>query len=109
MKGYAYIRTNNNNASLLKQMEILKAFVVQKNWHLDSVYADVGSGNDMLLKMIEDAQQGKINYIIASDPARISRNPDYLFNIVRQLREQNKVHIVTVDNQINTFLNKNIL
>lgn len=115
MKCVAYFRTANredNYTSLLIQMEMIKDFIAQNNWQLDSVYADIGFGIDMnenLHKMVEDAKQGKIDVIIVSDPARISRNLDYLSNIFRKLREQNKVHIVTVDNQINTFLNNNIL
>lgn len=115
MKCVAYFRTanrENNNTSLLIQMEMIKDFIAQNNWQLDSVYADIGFGIDMnenLHKMVEDAKQGKIDVIIVSDLARISRNPDNLTNIFRELREQNKVHIVTVGNQINTFLNDNIL
>lgn len=115
MKCVVYFRTANredNYTSLLIQTEMIKDFIAQNNWQLESVYADIGFGTDInenLHKMIEDAQQGKIDVIIVSDPARISRNSDYLSNIFRKLREQNKVHFVTVDNQINTFLNNNIL
>lgn len=115
MKFVAYFRTANredNYTSLLIQMEMVKDFIAQNNWQLESVYADIGLGiniNENLHKMIEDAKQGKIDVIIVSDLARISRDPDYLSNIFSKLSEQNKVHIVTVDNQINTFLNNNIL
>ncbi|MUK88198.1 hypothetical protein GMD78_07300 [Ornithinibacillus sp. L9] len=85
MNCFAYVRTangKNKDASLLKQTEMKNAFIAQNNWQLESVYTDIDSGNDMnesLLKMIEDAQQGKIDVIITSDPTRISRNRDYLF------------------------------
>lgn len=59
--------------------------------------------------MIEDAQQEKIDVIIASDSSRISRKYSDLSNILGKLRESNKVHIITVDNQINTILNDNII
>lgn len=114
MKCFAYVRTangKNKDASLLRQTEMIKAFIAQNNWQLDSVYTSIDSGNvlnDSLLKMIDDAQQGKIDVIITSDPARISRNRDYLFNVLGKLREQNNVHIITVDNQINTVLNGSI-
>lgn len=114
MKCIAYIRTantKNKDASLLIQTEMIKTYIVQNNWQLNSVYTDIGYGNDVnkgFLKMIEDTQLGKIDVIIASDPARISRNREDLFNILAKLRKENKVHIITVDNQINTFLNSSI-
>lgn len=89
-------------------MEMVKDFIAQNNWQLESVYADNGFGidiNENLYKMIEDAQQGKIDVIIVSNPARISRNSDSsLFKILGKLREENKVHIFTVDKQVNTLL-----
>lgn len=114
MKCVAYFRTANredNYTSLLIQMEMVKDFIAQNNWQLESVYADIGFGidiNENLHKMIEDAKKGKIDVIIASDPARISRNREVLFNILAKLRKESKVHIITVDNQINTFLNSSI-
>ncbi|MEC0664826.1 recombinase family protein [Priestia flexa] len=113
MRCVAYVRTanrKNKDASLLIQTEMIKAYIAQNNWQLDSIYTDIGSGigmNKNLLKMIEDAQQEKIDVIIASDPSRISRKYSDLSNILGKLCESNKVHIITVDNQINTILNDN--
>jgi DNA invertase Pin-like site-specific DNA recombinase len=59
--------------------------------------------------MIEDAHQEKINVIIVSDPSRISRNSDYLSNIVEKLREEYKIRIITVDYGINAFLHNSLL
>ncbi|MCG7314475.1 recombinase family protein [Priestia flexa] len=110
---FAYVRTNsgkNKEISLQKQTGIIEDFIDQNNWNLDSVYADVGSGNNInknFLKMIEDAQQEKINVII-SDPSRISRNSDYLSNMIEKLHEEYKIRIITVDYGINTFLHNNL-
>lgn len=114
MKCFAYVRTNsgkNKEISLQKQTGIIEDFIDQNNWYLDSVYADVGSGNNInknFLKMIEDAQQEKINVIIVSDPSRISRNSNYLSNMVEKLREEYKIRIITVDYEINTFLHNSL-
>ena len=115
MKCVAYFRTANredNYTSLLIQTEMIKDFNAQNNWQLESVYADIGFGidiNENLHKMIEAAQQRKIDVIIVSDPAWISRNSDILFKTLGKLREESKVYMITVDKQIKTFLNKNIL
>lgn|SRR5699024_1304610 len=114
MKCFAYVRTNNGKnkeVSLQKQTGIIEDFIVQNNWYLDSVYADIGLGNNInkdFIKMIEDAQQEKIDAIIVSDPSRISRNSDYLSFIIEKLREEYKIRIITVDYGVNTFLHNNL-
>lgn len=113
MKCFAYVRINNGKnkeVSLQKQTGIIEDFIDQNNWNLASVYADVGSGNNIksFLKMIEDAQREKINVIIVSDPSRISRNSDYLSNVFEKLREEYKIRIITVYYGINTFLHNSL-
>ena len=54
--------------------------------------------------MIEDARQGKFDIIVATDPSRILRSTE-LLSENGNLRNTNKVHIVTVDNRINTIQN----
>ncbi|MFB4474260.1 recombinase family protein [Virgibacillus sp. SK37] len=112
MKCVAYVRTasKNNEVALTKQMEMIKEFISEKNWKLDSVYTDVESGvkvNENLHKMIEDAQKGKIDVIVAADTTRILRTKE-MANVLGKLYELNKVHLITVDNRINTFLNDDI-
>ncbi|WP_062351182.1 recombinase family protein [Bacillus kwashiorkori] len=114
MKYFAYVRTSNGKNkedSLQKQTGIIEDFIVQNNWYLDSVYADIGLGSNInknFIKMIEDAQQEKIDAIIVSDPSRISRNSDYLSFIIEKLREEYKIRIITVDYGVNTFLHNNL-
>ena len=91
-------------------MEMIESFVSEKSWKLDSVYTDVGSGaklNKNLHKMIEDAQKGKLGVIVATNPSRILRNNE-ISNVLGKLIESNKIHLITVDNRINTFLNDEI-
>lgn len=66
---------------------------------------DSGFGKNKNLKlMIEDARQGKFDIIVATDPSRILRSTE-LLSENGNLRNTNKVHIVTVDNRINTIQN----
>lgn len=113
MKCVAYVRTaskKNKDANLLKQTEMIKAFIEEKNCKLDSVYTDTGSGvntNKNLLRMLEDAEQEKFDVIVAIDPSRILRNSD-LSSVIGKLREENKVHIFTVDKRIDTIFKDDI-
>ncbi|TXL65053.1 recombinase family protein [Cerasibacillus terrae] len=113
MNCVAYVRTankKNKEANLLKQTEMIKAFIEEKNWQLDSVYTDTGSGINMnknLHRMIEDAQQEKFDVIVAIDPSRILRNSD-LSSVIGKLHEENKVHIITVDKRVDTLLKDDI-
>jgi len=110
MNCVAYIRTaSKNEGALTEQMEKIEEFISEKNWKLDSVYTDVGSGvkvNKSLHKMIEDAQTGEIDVIVAADTTRILRT-NKIANVLGKLQES-KVHLITVDNKINTFLNNDI-
>lgn len=95
-----FTKTNRND----------KGLYWRKNWQLDSVYTDTGSGvntNKNLLRMLEDAEQEKFDVIVAIDPSRILKNSD-LSSVIGKLREENKVHIITVDKRIDTILKDNI-
>lgn len=111
MNCVAYVRTGsrkNKDANLLKQMEMIESFISEKNWKLDSVYTDVGSGvrlNKNLHKMIEDANKGKFGVIVTTDPSRILRNNE-ISNVLGKLIKSNKMHLITLDNRINTVLNE---
>ena len=108
MKCAAYIRTaskNYVNDNLRKQKEMIKAYILENNWKIEFIYTDVGSGvnkNKNLSLMIEDAHQGKFDIIVATKPSRLLRSSE-LSSEIKNLRKSNKVHIVTVDNRINTI------
>ena len=108
MKCAANIRTASHvDQNLRKQTEMIKAFILENEWDLECIYTDVGSGvnkNNNLSLMIEDAHQGKFDIIIATEPSRLIRNSE-LSSEIRNLCKTNKIHIVTVDNRINTIQN----
>lgn len=108
MKCVAYIRTaskNHADINLEKQTEIIKAFISEKNWQLDTIYSDVGSRvhkNRGLQALIEECREGKFDVIGITDLSRISRTTE-LSNELINLIKTGKVHIVTTDNTINSF------
>jgi DNA invertase Pin-like site-specific DNA recombinase len=53
--------------------------------------------------MIEDARQGKFDIIVTTEPSRLLRSSTNLSTEIECLRKTKKIHIVTMDNQINTI------
>ncbi|HCX50663.1 MAG TPA: hypothetical protein DG757_16890 [Bacillus sp. (in: Bacteria)] len=110
MKCAAYIRTaskNHADINLEKQTEIIKDFISEKNWQLDTIYSDVESGvhkNRGLQALIEECGEDKFDVIVITDLSRISRTTE-LSNELINLFKTGKVNIVTTDNTINTFRN----
>lgn len=111
MKCAAYIRTASKNyadLNLEKQTEIIMDFISEKNWHIDTIYGDIGSGvqkNRGLQALIEECGEGKFDVIVITDLSRISRTTE-LSNELINLFKTGKVHIMTTDNTVNTFRNK---
>lgn len=108
MKCVAYIRTaskNHADINLEKQTEEIKAFISEKNWQLDTIYSDVGSGTHKsrgLQALLEECKEDKFDVIVITDLSRISRTTE-LSNELINLFKMGKVHIVTTDNIINTY------
>lgn len=108
MKCVAYIRTaskNHADINLEKQTEIIKDFISEKNWHLDTIYSDIGSGvhkNRGLQALIWECGERKFDVIVITDLSRISRTTE-ISNELINLFTTGKVHIVTTDNTLNTF------
>ena len=89
---------------------MIKAFILENNWELECIYSDVDSGinkNKSLSLMIENAHQGKFDIIVATNPSRLFRNSE-LSSEIRNLYKTNKIHILTVDNRINTIQNDDV-
>jgi hypothetical protein len=109
MQCAAYMRTaskNHADEQLKMQKEVIKDFISEKDWELTCVYSDISSGidkNKNLKLMIEDARQGKFDIIVTTEPSRLLRSSTKLSTEIECLRKTNKIHIVTVDNQINTI------
>lgn len=108
MRCAAYIRTaskNHADYNLVNQTETIKDFISEKNWQLDTIYTDAGSGvhkNRSLQALIEDCREGKYDVIVITDLSRIFRTTE-LSNELINLYKTGKVHLVTTDDEINTF------
>ncbi|WP_276917324.1 recombinase family protein [Aneurinibacillus aneurinilyticus] len=70
------------------------------------LYVDVESGTTAkrinLQRLIEDAKQRKFDIILAKELSRLARNGGLSYQI-KSIAEQNHIHIVTLDNAINTL------
>ncbi len=106
MKCVAYVRTSNEEHSeyyLGMQMEAVEEYIDNQDWQLSKVYQEIASGLNVGLKeVIKEAQDGKIDVIIAATATRLFRSYDQVIPL-QELCQQHKVDIITLDNSINTF------
>ena len=116
MKCAVYIRVSTNKeeqkASLSNQKDLFYNFIEDKEWSLYNTYTDVESGTsdnrEGLQQLIEDAQQKKFDIILAKELSRLARNGGLSYSI-RDVAERNHIHIITLDNAINTLEGNNAM
>ncbi len=93
-------------ASLKYQKDLFYRYVEEKGWDIYEFYVDVQSGTTAkrvnLQRMIEDAQDKKFDIILAKELSRLARNGELSYKI-KNLCENQGIHIVTLDNAINTL------
>lgn len=93
-------------ASLKYQKELFYKFIEEKGWDIYEFYVDVQSGTTAkrknLQRMIEDAQDKKFDIILAKELSRLARNGELSYKI-KNLCENQGIHIITLDNAINTL------
>lgn len=103
-----YIRTaskKHQDHHVNMQSSLINRYIENRDWSIYNQYIDTGSGTNKynnLKKMIEDAQLGKFNIILASDASRLFRNNELSYQLKKLCKEQ-KVHIITLDNSIDTI------
>ncbi|MEC2075318.1 recombinase family protein [Metabacillus fastidiosus] len=110
MRCAIYIRVSTDKeeqkASLKYQQELFYKFIEEKGWDVHEFYIDVQSGTTAkrknLQKMIEDAQDKKFDIILAKELSRLARNGELSYKI-KNLCENRGIHIITLDNAINTM------
>ena len=70
-------------------------------------YVDIQTGTTArrknLQKMIQDAQEKKFDIILAKELSRLARNGELSYKI-KNLCENQGIHIITLDNAINTLV-----
>lgn len=111
MKCAVYTRVSTNKeeqkASLINQREMFMRYIAEHNWDLYNIYVDVQSGTkdkkrEQLKQMLQDAKEKKFDIILAKELSRLARNGGLSYKI-RDLAIQNGIHIITLDNAINTL------
>jgi site-specific DNA recombinase len=110
MRCAIYIRVSTNKEeqkhSLTNQRDLFNRYIVDKGLDIHAFYVDVESGTtdkrEQLQQLIADAKAKKFDIILAKELSRLARNGRLSYEI-RDIAEQNKVHIITLDNAINTL------
>lgn len=110
MRCAIYIRVSTDKeeqkTSLENQRSLFYTYVAEKNWDIFEIYVDVESGTTArrknLERMIEDAKAKKFDVIMAKELSRLARNGSLSYEI-RDTAVQHNIHIVTLDNAINTL------
>ncbi|WP_286230564.1 recombinase family protein [Neobacillus mesonae] len=110
MRCAIYIRVSTDKeeqkASLGNQRELFIRYISDKGWDIEHFYVDVESGTTekrpQLQQLISDAKAKKFDVILAKELSRLARNGRLSYEI-RDIAQQHKVHIITLDNAINTL------
>jgi site-specific DNA recombinase len=81
-------------------------YIEKQKWDMYRLYIDVESGTsekrENLIRLIEDAKAKKFDVILAKELSRLARNGGLSYQI-RDIAMQNRIHIITLDNAINTL------
>lgn len=110
MKCAIYTRVSTDKeeqkSSLINQRELFVNYIQERNWELYDFYVDIESGTtsnrENLNRLISDMEQKKFDIILAKELSRLARNGELSYRI-KNLAENNKIDIVTLDNAINTL------
>jgi len=110
MRCAVYVRVSTDKEeqkdSLKYQQELFYNYIAEKGWDIYKFYIDVESGTtakrEELQKLIEDAQNKEFDIILAKELSRLARNGELSYKI-KNLCENQGIHIITLDNAINTL------
>lgn len=110
MRCAIYIRVSTDKeeqkASLGNQRDLFIRYISDKGWDIHNFYVDVESGTTdkrlELQQLIADAKAKKFDVILTKELSRLARNGRLSYEI-RDIAEQHRVHIITLDNAINTL------
>lgn len=105
-----YIRVSTNKEeqklSLQNQQELFVNHIGSKGWSVYKFYVDVDSGTKgkrpELQSLINDAENKKFDIIISKELSRLARNSELSYRI-KNIAENNNIHIITLDGAINTL------
>jgi site-specific DNA recombinase len=104
---YARVSTelDSQRTSIENQIDIFRNYAVQHNWEIVEIYTDKKSGTKGnrpgLKALIEDGKDGKFDVILAKELSRLARNGKLSYEL-RDICQFNNIHIVCLDNSINS-------
>lgn len=105
---YARVSTEmeSQKTSIDNQKDLFRNYAAQHNWEIVNFYEDKKSGTKEnrpgLKRLIEDGKAGLYDVILAKELSRLARNGRLSYEL-RDICLQNNIHIVCLDNSINTI------
>lgn len=105
---------DTQQASIGNQHDMLRLYAYEKGWHIVAEYEEVISGTSQekrrkaFLQLIEDMRAKKFDVVIAKEISRFGRSGDLLYKF-RNIAKENSIHIITLDNKVNTMENNEYL
>lgn len=105
---YARVSTEmeTQRTSIDNQIDLFRNYAAQNNWEIVEIYTDKQSGTKGnrpgLKALIEDGKAGKFDVILAKELSRLARNGRLSYEL-RDICLINSIHIVCLDNSINTI------
>ena len=104
---YARVSTelDSQRTSIDNQIDIFRNYATQQNWEIVKIYTDKQSGTKEnrpgLKALIKDGKAGMYDVILAKELSRLARNGRLSYEL-RDICQFNNIHIVCLDNSINT-------
>lgn len=99
---------DTQQASIGNQHDMLRSYAYEKGWHIVAEYEEVISGTSQekrrkaFLRLLEDMRAKKFDVVIAKEISRFGRSGDLLYKF-RNIAIANSIHIITLDNHMNTM------
>jgi site-specific DNA recombinase len=104
---YARVSTelDSQRTSIDNQIDIFRSYAAQHDWEIVKIYTDKKTGTKEnrpgLKAMIEDGKAGMYDVILAKELSRLARNGKLSYEL-RDICQFNNIHIVCLDNSINS-------
>ncbi|MDP4086795.1 MAG: recombinase family protein [Bacillota bacterium] len=105
---YARVSTelDSQRTSIDNQIDIFRNYAAQRDWEIVEIYTDKQSGTKKnrpgLKELIEDGKAGLYDVVLAKELSRLARNGRLSYEL-RDICLFNNIHIVCLDNSINTL------
>ncbi|MFE4029469.1 recombinase family protein [Priestia sp. YIM B13551] len=105
---YARVSTefDSQKTSIDNQIDLFRNYANENNWEIVKVYTDKKSGTKVdrpgLKSLIADGKAKLFDVILAKELSRLARNGRLSYEL-RDICQLNNIHIVCLDNSINTL------